>query len=132
MEEMPGFSKIELLYVEDDATVMELLLKFLQRRFEVIHTARNGREGLEIFRIKKPKIVITDVQMPQMDGLEMSRFIKAESPETPVIVTSAFNEESYLKKAREIGVDKYLQKPIVIRELLDSIHEISQQIGVNP
>ncbi|MBF0345233.1 MAG: response regulator [Nitrospirae bacterium] len=115
-----------LLYVEDEDNVRESLLRFLQRRFKAVHTGRDGREGLEQFETHRPDIVITDIQMPIMDGLEMASSIKEIVPSTPVIITTAFNEIPYLMKAIELHVDSYIKKPIIKEDLISAVRKSAQ------
>jgi PAS domain S-box-containing protein len=115
------FKGLSLLYVEDDAEIREQLTHFLRRRVGTLYTATNGREGLESFRTHQPDIVVSDIRMPEMDGLDMVAAIKHERPTTPVIMTTAFNETDYFLKAIDIGVDKYVMKPVNIETLVNAI-----------
>ena len=108
---------MKILYVEDDKIIREGMSRFLERRFENVFYAINGQKGLEKFIEIKPDIVITDIQMPVMTGLEMSMEIKVLSPNTPIIATTAFSESQYLLKAIEIGIDRYILKPIDKKKL---------------
>ena len=101
-----------VLYVEDDDEIRDQLAHFLRRRVGVLHVATNGHEGLLAFDAHRPDIVVTDILMPVMDGLKMAEKIKAISPPTPIIVTTAFNETNFFLKAIDIGVDKYVIKPV--------------------
>ncbi len=114
-------NNFSILYVEDDDEIREQLCQFLRRRVGTLYTATNGRDGLESFRVHQPDIVVSDIRMPVMDGLEMVDQIKKEKPITPVIMTTAFNETSYLLRAIDIGVDKYVMKPVRIEALVDAI-----------
>ncbi len=118
---------VSLLYVEDDANVMEEAFKFLQRRFAAVYAAKNGREGLEVFKKSRPDIVITDIQMPIMNGLELAKQIKEISPDTPVIITTAYTEVPYLMQAIEIGIDSYVSKPIVNEDLYMTIRKSAEK-----
>jgi len=104
--------KFTVLYVEDDEDIRDQLSHFLKRRVGTLHLAGNGQEGLLAFEAFKPDIVVTDILMPVMTGLEMAEKIKALSPATPIIVTTAFNETNFFLKAIDIGVDKYVIKPV--------------------
>lgn len=115
--------KVNVLYVEDEDDVREALSRFLGRRCGSLSSARNGLEGLEMFRQGHHDVVVTDVRMPVMDGLEMIRQIKAISDDVPVIVVTAFNEVDYFMRAIEVGVDSYVKKPIDSSELLKTIHK---------
>lgn len=113
---------LSILYVEDDEEIREQLIHFLKRRVGTLYTASNGKEGLASFRAHQPDIVVSDIRMPVMDGLDMVGAIKHEYPSTPVIMTTAFNETDYFLKAIDIGVDKYVMKPVKIETLVDAIH----------
>ena len=117
---------LSVLYVEDDPFVRESLIRFLRRRFDTLHVAEDGRNGLELYTQHKPDLVISDIQMPVMDGLEMCRHIREIDREVPILITTAFNETSYLMKAIELGVDRYVKKPVVKEELLDSLYRSAQ------
>jgi len=104
--------KFSVLYVEDDDDIRDQLAHFLKRRVGALHIATNGHEGLLAFEAYKPDIVVTDILMPVMNGLEMAEKIKAVSSHTPIIVTTAFNETNFFLKAIDIGVDKYVIKPV--------------------
>jgi DNA-binding NarL/FixJ family response regulator len=117
---------VSVLYVEDYDIVREPLAEFLRRRLGTVHTAENGREGLELFKRHKPDIVITDILMPVMGGLEMAEAIKAMDSETPVIVTTAFNEQDFLMKAINIGVDRYVLKPVDGDALVEAIYQVAR------
>lgn len=101
-----------LLYVEDDEQTQESMGAILQRLFKKVYLASNGEEGITLFQNHQPDIVITDIQMPKLNGLEMAKVIKELSPTTPIIITTAFNEERYFLMAIENGVDSFLLKPI--------------------
>jgi len=105
-------SRISLLLVEDDAITCESLSRFLSRRMASVYKARDGAEGLKIFREKRPDIVVADINMPVMDGLSMAAIIKTESPDTPVIALTAHTEDHMLRKALEVGLEGYVTKPL--------------------
>ncbi len=117
--------EISVLYAEDDDAIRENLLNFLSRRFHSVYPARNGKEGLELFKEKVPDIVITDIQMPVMDGLRMAEEIKKINSDTPVIITTAFSDVPYLMKAIELEIDGYIQKPIKYEKLFDTICKLA-------
>ena len=114
---------LRVLYVEDDRAILEAVQKPLSRRVSELYMATNGKEGLHIFSLYKPDIVITDIRMPIMDGLKMSRLIKEQSPQTPIIIVSAFNEAEYYSNAFDIGVCQYVFKPIDIDKLFVAVEQ---------
>ncbi len=122
------FKKISLLYVEDEEEVLLTTTKFLKRRFSTVYTAKNGSEGLEIFKNFSPDIVITDIKMPLMDGIKLSEEIKKINPNTPIIIITAHTEVEYLLKAIEIGVDYYLLKPLDLDRLYQVLEKSTQDL----
>ena len=113
---------LTLLYVEDEEEVRRELARYLSRRFARVDVAANGQEGLELFRQHGGyDIVVTDVRMPVMDGLSMAAAIREIEKEVPVIVITAYNEVDYFVRAIEIGIDRYITKPVDPRLLMDAI-----------
>jgi YesN/AraC family two-component response regulator len=105
-------STVSVLYVEDDAVTREEISLFLTRRAQTVIVAKDGAEGLELFRRHAPDIVLTDIRMPLMDGLKMGRSIRRENKGIPIIVTSAYSDTPYMLDAIDIGIDQYVMKPI--------------------
>jgi putative two-component system response regulator len=117
---------LNALYVEDEEDVRVALSHFLQRRFARVDVAANGLEGLESFRESCHDVVITDVKMPVMDGLQMAEEIKTIRGNVPVIVITAYNDVDYLVKAIEIGIDSYVRKPVNTDRLMEAIARSTQ------
>lgn len=114
---------LSILYVEDDEEIRELLSRFLRRWVGTLHIATNGEEGARAFHEHHPDVVVTDIKMPVMDGLEMASTIKASSREVPIIVITAYSERDYFIRAIEIGVDQYVTKPVNTDILLQAIYK---------
>jgi diguanylate cyclase (GGDEF)-like protein len=123
-----GLSGIKILYVEDETAIREGMLRFLKRRSSNVQVAANGAIGLELFKSFQPDIVVTDIRMPVMDGLEMSRKIKEESPSTPIIITTGHNDEEFFLKSIDIGIDKYIKKPVKFNEVTEVILSLSANV----
>ena len=117
---------LTVLLVEDDNDSKKIMHDMLSDNFEKVFTAQNGDEGLKKFKKYNPNMVITDVFMPISDGLDMTRYIKEISKDTPVIVLSAHSEKETLLKAIDVGVDKYLIKPIMADDLLKTIENVAK------
>jgi YesN/AraC family two-component response regulator len=114
-------SKINLLYVEDDDFIRPALQKALERKVKNLYVAKNGKEGLEKFLEFSPDIILTDIRMPVMDGLEMSEKIKKINPTIPIIMASAHSESALLLECIELGINDYLIKPIQKDKLLNML-----------
>ncbi|AXX91518.1 hypothetical protein CPU12_09910 [Malaciobacter molluscorum LMG 25693] len=112
------FNDITVLYVEDDLMTSEEITYFLSKYVKKVIIAKDGEEGLKLFKEHSIDIVITDIQMPKMNGLDMSEKILDISPSVPIVLTTAFTEASYLVRAIELGIDKYLLKPVNLNEIL--------------
>ena len=110
-----------ILYAEDDSNTQEEVARTLRRIFKEVYLAHDGAHGLELFKKHSPNIVITDIQMPKKNGLEMSKSIKELSATTPIIITTAFNDEHFFIKAIEVGVDTFLLKPIDKQKLYEAL-----------
>ena len=117
---------LTVLLVEDDSDSKKIMHDVLSDNFEKVFTAQNGDEGLKKFKKYNPNMVITDVFMTISDGLDMTRYIKEISKDTPVIVLSAHSEKETLLKAIDVGVDKYLIKPIMADDLLKTIENVAK------
>jgi diguanylate cyclase (GGDEF)-like protein len=112
---------ITLLYCEDEEDIRELTYDILSQFTKKVFVAKDGQEGLEIFKEHENEIdlIITDVNMPNLSGLEMAKLIKEINVNIPIIVATAFSNSSYLLESIELGIDKYILKPIDIRKLLE-------------
>lgn len=117
---------ITVLYVEDDYLIREQTKAMFQNLFKETIVASDGREGLEAYKANKDKIdvVVSDINMPNMDGLEMSEEIHKLDPQVPIVITTAFTDENYLLKSLELDVSKYVTKPLKVKELAIAITEV--------
>lgn len=124
-------SDISILFVEDNKTVRQVFLDYLSKFFKKIDICVDGLEGLEQYKKEKYDIVITDIDMPNMDGLEMSKYIKEIDSNQHIIIVSAYKKiENYIE-AIKIGVDGYILKPVeydqVNHILLKTVTQINNQ-----
>jgi len=117
---------LNVLYVEDDPEIRCQLVVFLTRRVGKLFVAENGQMGLDLYTQHRPDIVVTDIVMPIMDGLAMAAGIKALNVETPIIVTTAFNDQDFFLNAIEIGIDHYVLKPIHLNSLLEAVRKAAR------
>lgn len=120
---------LTLLYVEDDLATREELAQILGLWFSRVHVADNGHTGLAAFEAMRPDIVLTDIQMPVLNGLSMSAQIRLLAPEQPVIVISAYNDMEYLFRAIDIGINQYITKPVSVERLLDKLLHIADDLA---
>jgi DNA-binding response OmpR family regulator len=125
---MNNLKNLTILFVEDEENIRKGLNSAIGDEFKDFILARDGSDGLKKFQKYKPDIVITDILMPIMDGLEMSKEIKKISTNIPIVILSAFDEKERLLKAIDIGIDKYLIKPIDAQDLMDALDYIGKDL----
>jgi len=123
-----GKLPISVLYVEDEAITRSAVARMLKRRVATLHEAENGKEGLELFRRIRPNIVISDVRMPVMSGMEMSKEIKLLDKNSKIILTTAHSDASILLDSIEVGVDKYILKPLDMGALYAAVDQCAETI----
>jgi two-component system cell cycle response regulator len=119
-----------VLYVEDENDVREFTAKLLDSLLKKVYVAEDGLEGLKIFEENKNDIdlIISDINMPKMDGLTMCEAIKKINTEIPLVITSAHNDTNFLRRSIEIGVTTYAMKPIDLYQLVGSIIKAMEPI----
>jgi len=125
---MPDIANLALLYVEDEPELREHVGFALRLHIENVVTAANGQEALELIRAGRPDIVISDIKMPVMDGLELTATLRRKFPAMPVLLCTAFTDTAYLLKAIELGVAAYIPKPIDTESLLAAVRQAALPI----
>lgn len=116
---------MSILYVEDEKDLREVTHEILKSFTKNQYIAENGQEGLELFKKyeKNIDLIVTDINMPILNGLEMAKEIKNINPNIPIIITTAFSNKEYLLESIDIGIDKYVLKPIDIAKLLQAMSQ---------
>ena len=117
---------LTVLLVENNSDSKKIIYDILIDNFEKVITAQNGDEGLKKFKKYNPNMVITDVFMPIIDGLDMAKCIKEISKDTPIIILSTHCEKETLLKAIDVGIDKFLIKPIMPGDFLETIENVAK------
>ena len=120
---------LKVLLVEDEESISRLLKEAVADSFYTFLIAKDGLEGIALFKKLKPDIVITDIMMPRMSGLEMAQELRKINPDIHIIVLSAFSEKEKLLSAIDIGINKYFLKPFDTDELLDYIQSITPKLS---
>jgi two-component system, sensor histidine kinase and response regulator len=117
----------KMVIVEDDTLSLEILASVLQRKFKGIQvfTANNGREGLQVFNDQLPELLLTDMKMPDMDGVQLAQIVRENHPETVIIMISADSgEASYAESVNSgLRIDHFIHKPVYYNKLFSAIEE---------
>lgn len=120
---------LSLLMVEDDENARDIVVRMLALRFPdcTIYDAENGVRGLELFKEHAPEIILTDINMPEMDGIEMARAIKSIDAEATCIVLTAYGDRVITDRFKEIGFCDHLMKPVNFKQLFEVIERCNAE-----
>lgn len=115
-----------ILIIEDDAKNLKLFRDLLQVSGYTTLEATDGKQGVELAREKKPDLILMDIQMPVMDGLEATKLLKNNdvTKDIPIVALTAYAMQGDEKKMREAGFDGYISKPIDVKGFLKKISEV--------
>ncbi len=119
---------LTILYVEDDEEVLANAVEYLSRICKEVYEARNGKEAIKVWREKHPDIIIADIKMPRLNGLDMAAYIRSHDTDVQIIIATAYTDTDYLMQAVELRLVKYLVKPVTKEKLLDALERSVRQI----
>ena len=129
MKKLMKFAQgLQVLYVEDNEEARESTLGLLDNIFDNITTAVNGEDGLEKFKKDNFDLILTDINMPKMNGIEMITKIRELNRDIPILILSAYNESGYFIETIKQGVEGYLLKPIDLSQFVDMINKAVEKI----
>jgi DNA-binding response OmpR family regulator len=113
-----------ILYIEDDEVVLKNISKLLGNYFEAIHTAADGEQGYKQFIAKDVDLLIVDIELPKLNGIELIKKIRKLDENIPIVVISAYTKTDYLLESVELNLDKYIVKPFTSKKL----HKLLQKL----
>lgn len=121
---------LSLLIVEDEPETRRLYRRLIARKFPeiIVYDAESGKSGVEFCQEHAPDIVITDINMPVMDGIVMAEQIKAMKVDTKFVVLTGHSDKIYLNRFNDIGVNDYILKPIDFKKLIAAIGKCVDEI----
>ncbi|MDX4061803.1 response regulator transcription factor [Aliarcobacter skirrowii] len=122
---------LKVLIVEDEIDLANLIKSSIKELFFKVVIAKDGLEAIKKFDSFKPDIIISDIMMPNLNGLEMSKKIKEKNSETPIVILSAHSHKDMLLEAIDLGISKYFIKPFDIEEFIEYLKELSKKINKN-
>ena len=120
--------KIRILFIEDDDVQRSECNIFLKRRFAKVYLSKNGEEGFKKYIEQKPDMILTDLRMPKVNGLELVKKIRKLDRLIPIIIITAINDKETILKSVDIGITNYIVKPINIKELIGALEEASKTL----
>jgi DNA-binding response OmpR family regulator len=121
--------ELHVLIVEDDDDGRDILVKYLKQHVKEVYSAGDGQKAVELISSKRPDIVVTDIMMPGIDGIELVAKLKKISPNTPFIFITASKEKETLLRVIESRPNSFLTKPINTKALLSAIKECGAEIA---
>lgn len=119
---------LRILYVEDEDDVRRNAVEYLKRIAKEVLEASDGKEAIKVWADEKPDIIITDISMPRLNGLDMARYIRSKDQDVQIIVATAYTDTDYLMKAVELNLVKYLVKPITKEKLQSALSQSVEKI----
>jgi DNA-binding response OmpR family regulator len=114
----------KILVFDDEPSILLMIKKMLEKAGHEVDLALNGRDGIELLEKNKPDLVITDILMPEKEGLETIMELKKKYPELRIIAISGggrIGPDGYLPSAKKLGADMVFQKPLVQKEFLEAV-----------
>lgn len=119
---------VSVLYAEDDPKIRLEMMNYLGKFFPNVVACSDGEEGLGVYQKSRFDIVVTDIQMPKMTGIEMLREIKKINPLQEMIITSAYTESDYFMEAISLGIDAYILKPVNHAQIIEVLYKTVSKI----
>jgi len=120
---------LRVVVVDDDADVLAPLCSYLEKSGYEVHAARDGAEGLEVAAAQAPDVVLTDIGMPVMDGLELCRRLHRKHPRLPVVLMSGWASDVDPRRAKAAGARAYLSKPFAMRQVTELLDDVAGEVG---
>lgn len=128
---MENLKNIKILYVEDESLIRKNGVEYLSFFSDFVYEAVDGLDGYEKYESIKPDIIICDIIMPKIDGLELIQRIRKRDKETKIIVATARLDTKFLLKAVELGLVKYITKPLEEEKILEALNEAISLMNEN-
>lgn len=125
---MYNLKDLTLLYIEDDELLRKKFVNFLKPKFKEIFEALDGVEALEKYHADRPDMMVVDINMPKLNGLEVIEHIRKHDKETPIIILSAYSDQEKLFKAIRLGLSDYLVKPVPRQKLLSFLENMGLKL----
>jgi len=123
-----SLQSFSLLYAEDDSVIRQAYLNYFQTIFKVVHSACDGKEAYELYKEHQPDILLFDINMPYLNGLELVKKIRETNSEVKILILTAHLDEEKLLQAIPLGLSDYLKKPVKQKELRDALFKVALEL----
>lgn len=130
-ETLEKLKSLTILYAEDEEGIRQNVAESLGYYVKEVVEAEDGKQALTLYENQKPDIILSDIHMPHMDGIEFIKNVRANDRETPVIMITAHTDKKYLLDAVELHMEKYIVKPIDTDELFEVLEKCVDLLDVN-
>ena len=125
MPNLSNTSELTLLYVEDDEELREQFMRILKPKFKEVYEASDGLQALEQHAQYSPDMMLVDINLPKVDGLEVIEKVRKHDKTTPIVILSAYSDQEKLLRAMTLGLSEYLIKPVPHKELLSLLESMA-------
>ncbi|MEA2049230.1 MAG: response regulator transcription factor [Campylobacterota bacterium] len=129
-----ALSKLTILYIEDDDIIRQYISEFLQRYTKKLFLAANAEDGLVLYEKEKPDLMIVDINLPKMSGMELISLIREKDEYTRILISTAYTNKEFTLEAIELNITRYLVKPITgddlmlaLQKALEQLHKLSSK-----
>ncbi|MDB4349777.1 response regulator [Omnitrophica bacterium] len=122
---------VKLLVVDDEIDVCKFVQSFFSTRGYQVFTAQNGEQAFKVIEKEDPLIVLQDIRMPGIDGIETLRRMKKKRPNNRVIMVTCVDDIEKMEEAKKLGADGYITKPLVLDDLVKAVNEAAPKLKPN-
>ena len=127
-EFMKSMSGLTVVYIEDDINIRKYICEFLNRYCKNVYEASSAEEGLELYEEHKPQILLVDINLPRMSGMELVNLIRQKDRKTRVIISTAYTNKEFTLEAIELYITRYLVKPITSMDLVNALKKAVNEL----
>jgi two-component system, OmpR family, response regulator VanR len=126
-----NLKKFTLLYAEDDKSVQKEMLEYFESYFKEVYLANDGKEALALYEKNKPDVLILDIYMPNINGLELTEYIRKNDYETKIVLITAYSKDTLMLQAINTNVNYYIIKPATLQKIKEMLDKISMDLDRN-
>jgi len=130
-EFMEKLQSLTILYAEDEVGIRENIADSLSYYVKEVYEAENGAQAFEIYEEKKPDIILSDIHMPILNGIEFVKKVRLTNREIPIVMITAHTDKKYLMEAVELHMEKYIVKPLELDALFDTLEKCVNVLAIN-